>query len=118
MNDQLMLVPITLAAFKTLVSDSVAEAMAANNAAKEPVKQPEDYLSRVEAAKYLKSSLQTLNEATKAGKISGYRFGARVLYKRAELDAVLAANSTSRYQVAGKKRGPKPKATLAATAAK
>ena len=115
MQEQIALLPLSLADLRTLISDSVSTGIAAANAAKEP-SEPEGYLSRVQAAKFLHISLQTLNEKTKSGELSGHRLGARILYKRVELEAALV--STSRYKTAGKKRGPKPKVALAATTAK
>jgi len=78
----------------------------AKNAASQQV-EAEGYLSRKEAAQFLHISLQTLNEKMRGGELVGYRFGARVLYKRADLEAALVA--TNRYEPLGKKRGPKPK---------
>lgn len=49
----------------------------------------ENYLTRKQTAEKLKVSLPTLNEYTKNGKINGYRFGVRVLYKQSEIEAAL-----------------------------
>ncbi len=51
--------------------------------------QTEKYLTRKETAALLNVSLPTLNEYTKGGKIKGYRFGVRVLYKQSEIEAAL-----------------------------
>lgn len=46
-------------------------------------------LSRKETAKLLGISLPTLSEWTKAGDISGYRIGASIRYKKAEVEQSL-----------------------------
>ncbi|MGI4739796.1 MAG: helix-turn-helix domain-containing protein [Janthinobacterium lividum] len=102
--------------FKALISDSVAAGIAAatasNRATDKAKAEGEGYMSRKEAAEFLHISLQTLNEKMRAGELTGFRLGGRVLYKRSDLEAALV--STSRYTIAGKKRGPKPKNQAAA----
>lgn len=48
-----------------------------------------DLLTRKEAARLLGISLPTLLDYTKLGKITGYRLGTRVRYKRSELEQSL-----------------------------
>ena len=55
------------------------------------------YLTRKEASTFLKISLPTLNNYTKAGRINGFRIGTRVLYKLEDLELNLNAIVTSRY---------------------
>lgn len=55
------------------------------------------YLTRKEAAAFLKISLPTLNNYTKVGIINGFRVGTRVLYKLEDLELNLNAIVTSRY---------------------
>ncbi len=47
------------------------------------------YLTRAETASLLRITLVGLWNYTKQGKIPAYRIGSRVLYKKAEIDAVL-----------------------------
>ena len=61
------------------------------------------YLTRKEAATFLKISLPTLNNYTKIGIVSGFRIGTRVLYKSEDLESNLNAIVTNRY-VQGKLR--------------
>ena len=49
----------------------------------------EKYLTRKETAKRLNITLPTLNRYTKQSKVTGYRVGARVLYKNSEIDGCL-----------------------------
>ncbi len=51
--------------------------------------QAEKYLTRKETADQLNVSLPTLNEYTKRGLITGYRFGVRVMYKQCDIEAAL-----------------------------
>ena len=55
----------------------------------EQVSDPDDLLSRQEAALHLKVSLSTLHAYTKTGKLIGHRIGGRLLYKRSDLDRAL-----------------------------
>ncbi len=52
-------------------------------------KLPNEYLTRSEVAKLLKCDLSTIHNWTKAGKLRAYAIGARVLYKRSEIDSAL-----------------------------
>jgi len=56
-----------------------------------PVKFPEEekYLTRTETAQKLHVTLPCLAKYTRNGKITGYRFGNRVLYKKSEIDRAL-----------------------------
>lgn len=58
----------------------------------------EEYITRKETAKRCKISLPTLNEYTKLGIIPAYRFGSRVLYKAAEVDASLKQIVSSKFK--------------------
>ena len=49
----------------------------------------ENYFPRKDTAAKLNVSLPTLNEYTKRGLITGYRFGVRVMYKQSDIEAAL-----------------------------
>ena len=49
----------------------------------------EKYLTRKETANQLNVSLPTLNQYTKRGLITGFRFGVRVMYKQTNIEAAL-----------------------------
>lgn len=55
----------------------------------EQVSDPDDLLSRQEAARHLKLSISSLHAYTKSGKLIGHRIGGRLLYKRSDLDRAL-----------------------------
>lgn len=55
---------------------------------------PDEHLTRKEAARYLRISLVTLNEYTRHGKVKAHRIGARVLYRRSDLDRCLSEVAT------------------------
>jgi hypothetical protein len=55
------------------------------------------YLTRKEAATFLKISLPILNNYTKIGIVNGFRIGTRVLYKAEDLELNLNAIVTNRY---------------------
>lgn len=52
-------------------------------------KNPEEYLSRSEVAKLLKVTTATLDRWTEQGKLTRYGLGARVFYKRTEVEESL-----------------------------
>ncbi|SDL72017.1 DNA binding domain-containing protein, excisionase family [Salinimicrobium catena] len=52
-------------------------------------KTPEEYLSRSEVAKLLKVTTATLDRWTDQGKLKRYGLGARVFYKRSEVEESL-----------------------------
>jgi len=106
MENQITFLPCSLPELKNFISQGVKEAIA--DLLDTKAAEPDGYLSRAETAKELKVSLQTLNELTKAGTLTCYRIGARVLYKRADIAAALVPSD--RYRRTGKKTGPKPKA--------
>lgn len=51
------------------------------------VKQNDDYLTRKEAATQLNITLPTLGHYTKRGLLTSYKIGARVLYKKSEIES-------------------------------
>lgn len=63
----------------------------ANTAAPEP----EELLTRKDAAGVLRITLPTLREYTKRGILKGYRIGSRVRYKRSEVIAALSQMKTA-----------------------
>lgn len=52
-------------------------------------KEPTEYLTRKEVVKMLNINMGTLDNWTKQGKLKSYRIGARVYYKRHEIDESL-----------------------------
>ena len=52
-------------------------------------KQPEELLTRQETADFFKVDLSTIWAWQKKGKIQGYGIGARVYFKRSEIEKVL-----------------------------
>lgn len=52
-------------------------------------KEPNEYLTRLEVAEWLKINLSTLHKWTKDGKVQAYGIGNRVYYKRCEIEAAL-----------------------------
>lgn len=93
--DNFILSPISLQDFSHVIDSSINRAMEKQfHALTAP--QAEKYLTRKETAALLNVSLPTLNEYTKGGKIKGYRFGARVLYKQSEIEAALTKINVGR----------------------
>lgn len=70
----------------SLIEERLAKAL---RIVSEQVSDPDDLLSRQEAARHLKLSLSSLHAYTKTGKLIGHRIGGRLLYKRSDLDRAL-----------------------------
>ena len=52
-------------------------------------KEPTEYLTRNEVRRYFKVDLSTVHNWTRKGKLKAYFIGARVYYKRHEIEEVL-----------------------------
>ena len=52
-------------------------------------KEPTEYLTRKEVVKMLNINMSTLHHWTKQGKLKAYGIGARIYYKRHEVDKAL-----------------------------
>ncbi len=87
--DNVLLSAIPLEQLKTYISEAVSSELSKHFAAAPLPPQNQELLTRKEAAKLLSISLPTLLDFTKSGKITGYRIGTRVRYKRSELEQSL-----------------------------
>ena len=67
----------------------IAESLQVKNDQQETpkVKEPSEYLTRKEVARFLKITLPTLHEWSKRGLLQSYRIGNRILYKAAEIQS-------------------------------
>lgn len=66
----------------------------------EPAPDPDELVTRKQAALYLGLSLPTLHEYTQRGIVTAYRIGSRVRYRRGELSNALLKVQTAKYQPA------------------
>ena len=92
----LILSPLSLDQLKLEISDAVKKEFAPFFSSINTHKQETEVLTRKEAAKLLSVSLPTILDWTKTGKITGYRIGSRIRYKRAELESSLLQIKTRR----------------------
>jgi len=56
----------------------------------------DDYITRKEVAKLLRISLPTLHDWTKTSVLPSYKMQSRVLYKRSEVEKIIAGKSISK----------------------
>jgi excisionase family DNA binding protein len=82
MND-LILSSLSLAEFKTVISEAVKCEVEKINFHKP--EHPTEYITRKQTAEILGISLPTLNDWSKKGIIPSYRIASRVRYKKAEV---------------------------------
>lgn len=78
-------VTIPLNDLAAAIADQLLPVLRSLNQPSQPALLQEDYLTRKETADLLNVSLPTLTQYTKFGRIIGYRFGTRVLYKQSEI---------------------------------
>jgi excisionase family DNA binding protein len=96
MND-IVLSPITLKDFETLIRECVKTELQ-NHAPAPPPKT--DYITRHTAAQILGISLPTLNDWSKRGIITSYKIATRVRYKKNEIEACIEKVNTLKYRKA------------------
>lgn len=82
---QVQLIQITPEQLQAAILDGVQNQINELKKSFEP-KQPTEYLTRNEVAKMLQIDLSTLHNWSKKGKLTAYGIGARVYYKRAEVE--------------------------------
>jgi len=95
MENSILIRNLTIEELQDIIRSIVKEEFqhAATSKRKETI-----YLTRVETATFLKISLPTLNNYTKAGIVKGFRIGSRVLYKMEDVELSLNAIVTNRYK--------------------
>lgn len=92
MNTPVLFSQIVPAELAGLIANALRPHLApANTAAPEP----EELLTRKDAAGVLRITLPTLREYTNRGILKGYRLGSRVRYKRSEVIAALSQMKTA-----------------------
>lgn len=81
--DQIILSPVPLPDLVSEIANAVRAQLAAAPQPAPP--EPEELLTRKEAAGLLAVTLPTLREYTRRGYLTAYRIGTRVRYKRSEV---------------------------------
>lgn len=87
--EQVFLLPYQPEQLKAFLKDAVTDALlnAIPNALKTPPQV--EFITRKEVGEILGVSLPTVREYTLSGKITGYRIGNRIRYKRQEIEQSL-----------------------------
>jgi len=94
MQEQIILTSIN----KEQLAEEIADKVINRIGAAKPQKEEKlEYLNRKEVAGILHISLPKLNELTKQGHLISYKFGNRVLYKKAEVQGFIESNKVN-YQ--------------------
>lgn len=86
---------LTKSDFQDLIADTVNSCLR-RNANQNPPSQPDNYITRQEAADILHITLPTLLNWTMDGKVKGYRIGRRVLYKNHEINESVTSISVKK----------------------
>ncbi|HVI43495.1 MAG TPA: helix-turn-helix domain-containing protein [Chitinophaga sp.] len=87
--ENVLLSAIPVEELKGMIAEAVNNELTKHLNPVNPQPTGNELLTRKEAAKILGISLPTLLDFTKSGKITGYRIGTRVRYKRSELEQSL-----------------------------
>lgn len=92
MSQHLLLEQINSADLRDLIYFAVVEALEMNDQLQtEGSPEPPSLLTREEAAKFLRISLPSLHRRVKAGDLQPLHVGKRVLFRREDLDALVAS---------------------------
>jgi len=94
---EILLQEISENEFKELISETMRQELINYIKAPENPKSTE-FITRQETARFLKISLNSLNDWTKKGFIPAYRIGNRVRYKRHEVEQSLKTVQTLKYR--------------------
>lgn len=95
--EQVLLTQLSVKELQEHIAEAVKEVLAGLRP-QEVRTEPDQLLTRKEAAVYLRISLVTLNEYTQRGLVPAYRLGSRVLYRRSELDKCLAVVTAVKHR--------------------
>lgn len=77
---------------KQLITDAVTEAVSKITSSPPPTPEPEQRLTRKQAAEYLNCTLPTIDRYREQGRIPFYQTGRTIYFKRSEIDKALAVN--------------------------
>lgn len=93
MNENNMIVQMTIGDLKCLIKEAVEEAIKQNDNMKPKKAKKEDkLLTREETAKFLKVEKETLWNWNKKGELKALKIGRRVYYKEEDIMAKLRSN--------------------------
>ncbi|WP_211323768.1 helix-turn-helix domain-containing protein [Chitinophaga dinghuensis] len=92
-----MLTPIPLEQLRLMIAETVTCELSRHLEQAAITKINDELITRKEAAALLGISLPTLLEFTKTGKVTGYRIGTRVRYKRTEIIDSLKQIQVAKY---------------------
>ena len=82
---KLQLIEITIDDLKNLINEAIKQEFDDLKTHFQPI-EPTEYLTRTEVAQMLKINITTLWNWTKKGRLKSYGIGARVYYKRKEIE--------------------------------
>jgi len=99
MNDKLILTSLPVAEIEGMITRAVQEGISVLLTA-QTQGDPDELVTRKEAAQLLGVSLPTLHDYTARGIIPGYRIGTRVRYKKGEILDCLRKVQAAKYRAA------------------
>lgn len=97
--EQVLFTQVPIADLQGYIAQTIKEQLDAIRK-DEPALDPDELLTRKQAARYLGLSLPTLHDYTQRGIVTAYRIGTRVRYRRGELSNALLKVQAAKYQAA------------------
>jgi excisionase family DNA binding protein len=98
--EQVLFTQVPIADLQGYIAQTIQRELSAILKADQPAPDPDELLTRRQAAQYLGLSLPTLHEYTQRGIVTAYRIGSRVRYRRGELSNALLKVQAAKYQPA------------------
>lgn len=94
--EQLILSQVSFEQLKSGIANEVIAQL--KNSLQTPPEKNEELLTRKETALYLGISFPTLRHYTQTGRLTSYRLGTRVRYKRSEVETVFTKVNAAKYK--------------------
>jgi len=97
--EQVIFTQVPIADLQGYIAQTIQRELSAISKA-EPATDPDELVTRKQAAKYLGLSLPTLHEYTVRGVVTAYRLGSRVRYRKSDLQDCLLKVQTVKHRAA------------------
>lgn len=96
--EQVVFTQVPIADLQGYIAQTIKEQFNALRMA-EPAPDPDELVTRKEAARYLGLSLPTLHDYSMKGLVPAFRIGSRVRYRRGDLSNALLKVQASKYRL-------------------
>jgi len=98
--EQVIFTQVPIADLQGYIAQTIQRELSVIGKAEQPASDPDELVTRKQAAKYLGLSLPTLHEYTVRGVVTAYRLGSRVRYRKSDLQDCLLKVQTVKHRAA------------------